>query len=61
MSYPEGWPRCVACDDYALDGHLTCGRAECNEAEARLARDNEWRYRNLLASINDRESSKEPQ
>jgi hypothetical protein len=33
--YPKDWPKCVRCDDDALDGHLTCGRAECNESRAR--------------------------
>lgn len=33
--YPPDWPRCVSCGDYALDGHLTCGRAECDESGAR--------------------------
>lgn len=33
--YPEGWPKCVHCDEPALDGHLTCGRAECDEQKAR--------------------------
>lgn len=33
--YPCGWPLCVSCGDHALDGHLTCGRAECDEGGAR--------------------------
>ena len=33
--YPPNWPRCVRCDDFAMDGHLTCGRAECDESKAR--------------------------
>lgn len=33
--YPPGWPRCAFCSAPALDGHLTCGRAECPEALAR--------------------------
>jgi len=33
--YPTDWPRCVACGDFALDGHLTCGRVECAEGSAR--------------------------
>ena len=37
--YPSNWPRCVSCDDFALDGHLTCGRAECDESKARDERD----------------------
>lgn len=32
--YPPGWPRCH-CGDYALDGHLTCGRVECDESGSR--------------------------
>jgi hypothetical protein len=35
MAYPVDWPRCMFCGNFALDGHLTCGRAECNEADAR--------------------------
>lgn len=35
FNYPAFWPRCVFCGDFALDGHLTCGRATCNEREAR--------------------------
>lgn len=33
--YPRDWPKCVRCDDFALDGHLTCGRVECDEGRAR--------------------------
>jgi hypothetical protein len=32
MNYPKDWPRCPQCDDFALDGHITCGRLECDEA-----------------------------
>lgn len=32
--YPRDWPKCH-CGDFALDGHLTCGRAECDESRAR--------------------------
>jgi len=35
MSYPEGWPRCPACGDYAMDGHITCGRWQCDEGRHR--------------------------
>lgn len=35
-SYPKGWPACL-CGAPALDGHLTCGRADCNEALERAA------------------------
>ncbi len=34
-SYPADWPRCVSCGQPALDGHLTCGLAGCNEGNAR--------------------------
>lgn len=37
--YPEGWPRCPVCGDSALDGHLTCGRIECDEKGQRAERD----------------------
>jgi hypothetical protein len=33
--YPPGWPRCPVCGDYALDGHITCGRASCDEQKQR--------------------------
>jgi hypothetical protein len=37
--YPADWPHCPACGDYALDGHITCGRLECAESAHRdLAR-----------------------
>jgi hypothetical protein len=29
--YPDGWPKCPVCGRPALDGHTTCGHAECNE------------------------------
>lgn len=32
--YPPDWPKCH-CGEPALDGHLTCGRLECDEAQAR--------------------------
>jgi hypothetical protein len=34
--YPPDWPRCPVCDEPALDGHITCGKAACNEAEQRV-------------------------
>jgi len=34
-TYPVKWPKCVFCDEFALDGHLTCGRHQCDESEAR--------------------------
>jgi hypothetical protein len=27
MGYPQGWPRCPSCGDYAMDGKRSCGRA----------------------------------
>jgi hypothetical protein len=38
QGYPPDWPRCPACDDFALDGHITCGRAECDESGQREIR-----------------------
>lgn len=35
--YPANWPRCPSCGDFALDGHVTCGRLECGEAAQRDA------------------------
>lgn len=35
LGYPPDWPKCVFCDAPAMDGHLTCGRASCNESGAR--------------------------
>jgi hypothetical protein len=32
--YPADWPKC-ACGKPVLDGHLTCGEAQCDEALAR--------------------------
>ena len=29
--YPSNWPRCLGCGAPALDGHVTCGKATCNE------------------------------
>lgn len=31
-------PRCPQCGDVALDGHLTCGRAACEEGRQRAQR-----------------------
>jgi len=41
MTYPADWPRCPACGEPALDGHITCGSFACNEAwhRRRLADD----------------------
>lgn len=33
--YPESWPKCPGFGDFALDGHLTCGKLQCGEAVAR--------------------------
>jgi len=41
MNYPQGWPTC-ACGDPVLDGHLTCGRVECDESGARATRQSSW-------------------
>lgn len=41
MGYPTDWPRCPCCGDFALDGHITCGRFQCNEGEQRRKRDEE--------------------
>lgn len=34
--YPSDWPKCY-CGEPVLDGHLTCGRVECDEGAARAA------------------------
>ena len=36
--YPDDWPRCPSCGDFALDGHITCGRVECDEFKERRER-----------------------
>jgi hypothetical protein len=33
--YPEGWLRCPGCGKPALDGHITCGDARCDEGSRR--------------------------
>jgi hypothetical protein len=35
MTYPADWPRCPACGEPALDGHITCGRVQCDEHRQR--------------------------
>jgi hypothetical protein len=30
--YPPDWPKCPSCGEPALDGHITCGKATCDEA-----------------------------
>ncbi len=34
LGYPAGWPSCT-CGLPVLDGHLTCGKVECDESGAR--------------------------
>jgi len=29
--YPENWPECPSCGEFALDGQVTCGSACCKE------------------------------
>jgi len=41
--YPANWPRCPQCGDYAMDGHITCNRLECDEQFWRDVRTAEWR------------------
>lgn len=36
-AYPPGWPSCPACARPALDGHITCGEASCDEGAWRCA------------------------
>jgi hypothetical protein len=43
--YPDDWPRCPGCGDFALDGHITCGRAQCNERGQRDAQADAYRAR----------------
>lgn len=31
LGYPPDWPKCPSCGLPALDGHITCGKAECDE------------------------------
>jgi hypothetical protein len=35
MDYPEVWRRCPVCGDFAIHGHITCGRLGCNEGKQR--------------------------
>ena len=54
MTYPPDWPRCPKCDDFALDGHITCGRFECNESEARREAERErWAIDEALYGWDD--------
>lgn len=36
--YPSDWPSCPGCGRPAMDGHITCGSASCDEGGARAAR-----------------------
>ena len=36
--YPKDWPKCPKCREPALDGHITCGKRECDEQFQRRAR-----------------------
>ena len=47
-SFPDNWPRCPVCGFPALDGHITCGSANCNEGEQRRKRADMWRARQPL-------------
>jgi hypothetical protein len=49
--YPDDWPRCLCCGDFALDGHFTCGRATCDESAARDRENDEWRRLNRLPEV----------
>lgn len=56
--YPENWPRCSCCDDFALDGKATCGRAECQAIERRYIRPDSNRLRS--GGYQPRPSSRKP-
>jgi hypothetical protein len=45
--YPQGWPRCT-CGLPVMDGHLTCGKLECDEAGARARLDAAYAAGQLL-------------
>lgn len=34
-TYPAHWPKCPSCGGPAMDGHITCGRAACDETGER--------------------------
>lgn len=36
--YPGDWPACPACGKPALDGHVSCGEAGCDELKLRRER-----------------------
>ena len=47
--FPKNWPKCPVCGDEALDGHITCGKFQCNEGEQRRKRDAEhWAIHDAL-------------
>jgi hypothetical protein len=48
MRYPLNWPQCPICDDYALDGHITCGRVQCDEGEQRRKQAANYALRRIL-------------
>lgn len=33
--YPDDWPMCPVCFEPAMDGHITCGKATCDEGAQR--------------------------
>jgi hypothetical protein len=54
MTYPPDWPRC-RCGAPVLDGHLTCGRADCGtQAEAAEVRRRSRLMADELLGIMDR-------
>lgn len=34
-AHPANWPRCPGCGLPAMDGHITCGERDCDEAGRR--------------------------
>lgn len=34
-AYPADWPPCPGCGLPAIDGHVTCGKVECDEGARR--------------------------
>lgn len=49
--YPDDWPRCPVCGDFALDGHITCGRLECDEQGQRNERADIYRLTRAVAHV----------
>jgi hypothetical protein len=35
QQYPADWPKCPSCGAPAMDGHITCGKAACDESGRR--------------------------